>query len=449
MTAQRLTERALTALEPGATLWDREVRGLGARRRADDGRVVFVFKYRCAVERDATGRGRQRYVTIGPWGRGDWGIDDARKAATAHRDALRLGRDPAAERDRRKAMPTVAELCDAYLAALPTLLLRRARRPKKPSTIAADRSRIEAHVKPLLGAMPADAVTARDVQAFMHKVASGTTAKRKKLGPYALSNVRGGRGAASRTVGLLGSVFAYAVSEGLRPDNPVRGVTRYADGKRERRLSDGEYAMLAAGLARAEAEGANPFGVACVRLLLLTGWRRGEATGLRRAELDLPGRTARLSDTKTGVSARPLARPVVELLQRLPHTSSPFVFPARTDGKPLQGLPRMWERVRSLAGLPDEVTLHTLRHSFASLAADLGYGNAAIAALIGHARGGATARYTHRSDKVLLKVADEVAFATLERMGAPLAAVDAGTQRPIGLQDTSNPCPASTPAASR
>ena len=228
----------------------------------------------------------------------------------------------------------------------------------------------------------------------MHKVASGTTAKRKKLGPYALSNVRGGRGAASRTVGLLGSVFAYAVSEGLRPDNPVRGVTRYADGKRERRLSDGEYAMLAAGLARAEAEGANPFGVACVRLLLLTGWRRGEATGLRRAELDLPGRTARLSDTKTGVSARPLARPVVELLQRLPHTSSPFVFPARTDGKPLQGLPRMWERVRSLAGLPDEVTLHTLRHSFASPAADLGYGNAAIAALIGHARGGVTARDT-------------------------------------------------------
>jgi hypothetical protein len=77
MSAQRLTERALTALEPGATLWDREVRGLGARRRADDGRVVFVFKYRSAVERDATGRGRQRYVTIGPWGRGDWGIEIA------------------------------------------------------------------------------------------------------------------------------------------------------------------------------------------------------------------------------------------------------------------------------------------------------------------------------------------------------------------------------------
>ena len=87
-----------------------------------------------------------------------------------------------------------------------------------------------------------------------------------------------------------------------------------------------------------------------------------------------------------------------------------------------------------LAGLPDEVTLHTLRHSFASLAADLGYGDAAIAALIGHARGGITARYTHRSDKVLFKVADEVALATLERIGQPTSAgsVGAGAIRAEG-----------------
>ena len=107
MTTQRMTERAFNALEPGATLWDREVRGLGARRRSDDGRVVFVFKYRSPVERDATGRGRQRYFTIGPWGRGDWGIDDARKAATAHRDrraALhRLGGDGTEFRWNREA----------------------------------------------------------------------------------------------------------------------------------------------------------------------------------------------------------------------------------------------------------------------------------------------------------------------------------------------------------
>ncbi|MDQ2801989.1 MAG: site-specific integrase [Pseudomonadota bacterium] len=419
MPKQRITERALTALKPGTTVWDTEVRGLGARRRGEGGEVVFVFKYRSPTERDVTGRGRQRFVTLGRWGRGDLGIDDARKAATAHRDALRLGRDPASERDERKRILTVAELCDAYVAALPTLLIRRDRRPKKESTVLNDKSRIAAHIKPLLGALPVDAVTRKHVATFMHKVAAGETAKQQKRGMRAVSIVRGGKGVASRTVGLLGAIFTYAVAEGLRADNPVRGVTRYADQKRERRLSDDEYRALAAGLARAEAEGMNPAGIVAVRLLVLTGWRRSEATLLRWAEVDLVRRTARLGDTKTGASLRPLPRAVVELIGAQPRTSNPHVFPARVEGNALQGLPRMWERIRMLAGLPDDVTLHVLRHSFASLAADLGYGDAAIAGLIGHKRGGVTARYTHAADAVLLKVADEVARATLKRLDGP------------------------------
>lgn len=416
MPKQRITERALTALKPGAAVWDAEVRGLGARRRGEGGDVVFVFKYRSPAERDATGRGRQRFVTLGRWGRGDLGIDDARKAATAHRDALRLGRDPASERDGRKRILTMAELCDAYVAALPTLLIRRDRRPKKESTVLNDRSRIEAHIKPVLGALLVDAVTRKHVAAFMHKIAQGATAKREKRGPRAVSHVRGGQGVASRTVGLLGAIFSYAVAEGLCPENPVRGVTRYADRKRERRLLDDEYRALATGLAAAEGAGVNPSGIAAARLLLLTGWRRGEATRLRWDELDLPRRTARLGDTKTGASTRPLARAAVELIAAQPRTSNPHVFPARVQGKALQGLPRIWERIRSLGGLPDDVTPHVLRHSFASLAADLGYGDAAIAGLIGHKRGGITARYTHAADAVLLKVAEEVAHATLAKM---------------------------------
>jgi integrase len=88
---------------------------------------------------------------------------------------------------------------------------------------------------------------------------------------------------------------------------------------------------------------------------------------------------------------------------------------------------RMPGRIRPLAGVPDEATLHTLHHSFASLAADFGYGDAAIARPIGHTRGGVTARHTHRSDKVLLKIADEVAIATLAKMaikGGTIAALD-------------------------
>ncbi len=79
----------------------------------------------------------------------------------------------------------------------------------------------------------------------MHAVADGKTAGRTKSAKkHGLARVRGGRGTATRTMGLLGAIFAYAVDTGVRPDNPVRGVVRFADGKRERRLSNDEYAAL-------------------------------------------------------------------------------------------------------------------------------------------------------------------------------------------------------------
>src|SRR5690242_3385045 len=96
MPTRRITAAALERLKSGEILWDTEVRGLGARRQTEAGDVVFVFKARVPATR------RQRFLTIGRWGRGDWGIDDARKKATEHRDALRLGRDPGAERDEAK-----------------------------------------------------------------------------------------------------------------------------------------------------------------------------------------------------------------------------------------------------------------------------------------------------------------------------------------------------------
>jgi integrase len=425
----KLSEKVLKALKGGDTAWDDEVRGLGARVRVDGGDVQFIFKYRSPVERDPTGRGRQRLLTIGRWGRGDYGIDDARKAATAHRDAIRLRKDPATERDARKTMITVSEMCDAYLEALPTILLKRARRPKKDSTVASDKGRIERHIKPLLGSLPVDAVTRKHVTKLMHDIANGATAKREKLDKKrALSNVRGGKGVATRTVGLLGGIFTWAVSEGIRPDNPVRGVTRFADKRRVRRLSDDEYGALGMGLDLALSDGVNTTGIAAARLLVLTGWRMSDATNLRRTDIDAARRVALLRDTKSGDSSRALAKEALTLINAQPKTENPYVFPARVDDKPLQGLPRMWEAIRAKGGLPDDVTLHVLRHSFASLASDLGYSDAVIGALIGHKREGITARYTHAAEAVVLRAADEVTRVTLALMAGQSR--DEATQTP-------------------
>ena len=148
----------------------------------------------------------------------------------------------------------------------------------------------------------------------------------------------------------------------------------------------------------------------------LTGWRSGEALGLRWGEIDLARRTAILGDTKTGRSVRPLPHAACRLLRDLGRAGD-LVFPAtRGDGR-MAGFPKLWWRIATFGGLPEDVTPHVLRHSFASLAADLGYSEPTIAALIGHKGHTITSRYVHAADAVLLNAADTVADRTLELMG--------------------------------
>ena len=88
-----------------------------------------------------------------------------------------------------------------------------------------------------------------------------------------------------------------------------------------------------------------------------------------------------------------------------------FVFPAPSSDTPMVGFARVWKRVvHRLGGVPTDVTPHTLRHSYASVAADLGYADATIAALLGHTGHTITRRYIHSADAVLLAAADAIAI---------------------------------------
>lgn len=159
---------------------------------------------------------------------------------------------------------------------------------------------------------------------------------------------------------------------------------------------------------------------------MLTGWRRGEGIGLRGAEVDLARRTATLGDLKTGRSMRPLSNAATELLRSAKNgmrKSDGLMFPASRGFGLMTGYPKFWGRIANLAELSDDVTPHVFRHSFASLAADLGYSEPTIAALIGHAGRSMTSRYLHSADAVLLAAADAVARRTLELMGDLKSAV--------------------------
>ena len=399
-TTCRIAIKDIRNLGEDRTLWDARVSGFCARRRQSSA-VVYAIKYR-------TVEGRQRWHTIGRHG-APWTPDTARDEARRILSEVVKGNDPAGEKLEKRRAANVAELCDVYLedATQGRLLTRRGAR-KKESTLATDRSRIEAHIKPLLGDRKVSAVNRQDIEKFMHDIAAGATKRRSRMAkPRAVSYVKGGRGAATRTVGLLGAIFSYAIRTGLRTDNPVTGIIRFADGKRERRLSDSEYKQLGDGAAASDRIW--PYAIAAVNFLALTGWRSGEALNARWRDLDLKRHVARLADTKTGASTRPLSLSAVRELEKLPRGGSDdLVFPS-SEGVVMSGFPSLFEKIARAGGLPTDVTPHVLRHSFASVAADLGFSELTIAALIGHRGGSITSRYTHQADAVLLAAADKVA----------------------------------------
>jgi integrase len=423
--------RDVRALPPNSEVWDggtEGVAGFGARRQRGSA-ISYVLMYR-------TPENRLRRYTIGRHG-APWTPEMARREARLILGRVAKGDDPAAEKRERREAATVAELCDLYLGdAEAGRLLTRRGVAKKPSTVATDRSRIERHVKPLLGALKVSAVTRADVERFMHAVAEGETARRVKLAKgRAVSNVRGGKGAAARTVGLLGAIFAYAQRKRMIAQNPVRGVIRYADGKRERRLSDEEYAALGRGLAKVAETMWSP-AVAAARFLALTGWRSGEALTLRWGMVDLTRRIARLPDTKTGASIRPLPAAACDILRAQgPAAADALVFPpARGDGT-MSGFRVFFARIAKAGGLPADVTPHVLRHSFASIGNDLGYTEATIGALIGHkGTGGTTRGYIHHGD-ALAAAADRIAGTILRKLageGAATVVEGPGAQRTAG-----------------
>jgi site-specific recombinase XerD len=401
---QKLTKQLVDALKPSKVgvqgsyffAWDRELRGFGVQVMAS-GLKSFVVQYRNAT-------GRSRRIVFGRYG--VMTVEDARKRAKTLLGQIADGIDPAEKEDASGDTMTVADICDWYLAeAKAGRLLGRRRRPIKPSTLKMDASRIEAHIKPLLGKRSLGSLKLGDIEGAQADIASGKTAK-----PRAGSRggaTTGGEGVAARTISTLHAIFEHAARLGKIGGNPAKGVRLLASTPRDRRLTRAEITKLANAVRAADAAGEHPTGLAAIRLLLLTGLRRQEALGLQREWLNPEEASIRFPDTKSGPQLRVIGRAAVDLLlsqQQL--GNSRFFFPADLGEGHFVGIVRVLDRVCALAGLTD-VTPHTLRHTFASVAGDLGFSELTIAALLGHASRGITQRYVH-IDEALRLAADHI-----------------------------------------
>lgn len=400
------------------SLWCSDLPGFGVYILPSGQRTYFV-DYRNVA-------GARRRLTIGRHGKIT--AEAARKQAIVMMGQVAQGDDPAEARTNSKKAVSVRELCEIYLAAADRgLILGKGGRPKRESTIYTDRGRILRHIVPLLGSRRLTDVNQSDIHRFIRDVAGGKTATIERTASLrGKSIVKGGMGTAARTTGLLGSLLSFAVSEGLIAANPANGVKRPAGQRRVRRLSIDEYSRLGAAISVLGNAGETQ-GSTAIYLLALTGCRSGEILQLKWDEVDVKHQCLRLANSKEGASIRPIGRAALDIIADIDRKSdSPHILAPVRKGAHFGGLPGTWKRAVAQANMSG-VTPHTLRHSFASVAADMGFTESTIAAMLGHQSGSVTSRYIHSLDSVLLAAADQVAAEILRHMSSRPASAEPTT----------------------
>lgn len=363
-----VTVSAVQGMEPGDVINDKSLKGFGARRQKDA--VSYFLKARF--------HGRQRWITIGRHGN-PWTPE------TARRRALQILADPTlADRTTPHEKTTVADTIDQFLATHGPKL--------KPSTLYVYRCLVRTYLVPEFGKTP---------------VADLTRAAVAKAHARWGANPR----SANHALSVLSRAMSWAEDQGFRPENsnPVHRIDRYRENSRERFLSTEEIARLGKALDDAETERlASSMAVAAIRLLILTGARLNEILTLEWRFIDLERRIAFLPDSKTGKKAVALNPAALDVLERLPRIAdNPFVLPGHRHGQHLVNIQKPWSAIRRRADL-DDVRIHDLRHTFASVAAASKGSLPMIGRLLGHSNTQTTARYAHLADDPLQKLNDDV-----------------------------------------
>ena len=360
----RLHQSRVDRLRPRSRAYivrDSAVRGFGVRI-SPSGRKRFFLHSQHAGKRVWRDCGDAATVTAA----------EARIRATGALAALRCG-------DSARPAPAAS----VRFATVAEEVFRRYGRRWKPRTQKVNLGYYRNQILPWFQERPITDITPREVQDWF-------------------ASLRATPVAADRSAPVLSVILRQAEVYGYRPENsnPCKGIRRYRRRGRERFLSPDEFRRLGAVLARHQPR--RRLAVAAVRLILLTGCRKGEILDLawssyREGKLFLP-------DSKTGPRTIWLSSVARQVLDALPRRR-PLVFPGRRRKSLVIG--PAWEALRAEAGL-DDVRLHDLRHSYASVAMLTGETVTTIGRLLGHHQPATTLKYVHLSDDTARQAAETV-----------------------------------------
>jgi integrase len=399
---KRIVEQAIKRMKPpkenSRIEWDAEIPGFGVRITAA-GVTSFILDYRIF--------GRQRRYTIGRYP--EMTSTAARIEAGELRAMIRAGRDPMEERNQRRGEPTLGDLATAYMES-------EAEGKKRPHTVRDDKRMVEKIIRPKLGGHRLKAIGKRDVEALHGSL---------KTTPYQ----------ANRVLALLSAMFNFAIEAKWRADNPCKGVKKFTEEKRESWLSVEQIQRFREGLDKYKDQSA----ANCLRLLLLTGSRAGEALRAEWIEFDLirgvwtkPSHHTKQKKTEHV----PLSAPAIELLRSIKprNATGPLFLGTKrkgkdgkfTGGEKRVSLKRPWLQACKAAGLAEAYTvqgkrkrmltryrptvrLHDLRHSYASHLVSNGVGLQIVGKLLGHVQASTTMRYAHLQDEALRTATNQLA----------------------------------------
>jgi integrase len=385
MAKQKLTKSAVERLSPADAdyvIWDAELPGFGVRVKPS-GVKSYVVQYR----NRKTGTSRRK--TLGQHGPLLTFHKARERARITLADALK-GNDPIADDRAVRAAPTVKDLAADYLEqhAVPK---------KRPRSVENDRSMLDRIILPRLGSKKVSAVQMRDIHALHVSM---------KETPYQ----------GNRVLALISKMFSLAVKWGWRSDNPVKGIERYREERRERWLSDNELRRLLGALS----DHPNQRAANAVRFQLLTGARIGEVLASRWSDIDMergvwikPSHHTKQKRTEH----LPLSAPALALLSKMREqagVSERFLFPGNSPDKPLQGIKKFWRGITEQVGLRD-YRLHDNRHTHASHLVSSGLSLEIVGRLLGHTSPMTTKRYAH--------LADDPLRAATERFGSKMDAL--------------------------